>query len=464
VRVRSLAMLGMLGSMACSPPDELDQTLSGSLGNTEEQSGRVSILNLTHEMQRVELYGLRPSVSLDCDAVAANPNEMLRDELFEITDRPSRVELFSGQEFSLNPSSWLQSFGFGFDFNPQFSDFEGGRACTAVLVRATNLPDTLVFWRTSLPFKRFRVDAEIPKSIRPDANTVVIEADYQGVDPEDLNPWKPEVCSASERDTNWWQACPQADRDRAAVAPPGARYTWRSVSVGPLHFVRPAFETGERIETPSRCQVPGPGDGLEWESLESDSVWKVLELEAGRDGCHYLRLQGNARERGWWLCAPIEALDALQPRDGLDVNVGVNLTESPTAETLSMWISYTQPGDDVLVDSARMVMHKGTTFPGAVGDLSWRARRRPGCAPVPENCGQMSIPVDLDMRMGPSNQDVIVGKVTRFPLGDQVFLVRSGYQTVTDALCESSVTDNINPSFPTHAEFVWIFSESRSTQ
>ena len=418
-------LLGALTTVGCSSPPEPDRTDSAQF------EGTVTLLNLTNEMHSITIDPLSTSVSIDCDAIEADPEAMLSDSLFQDPLTQSyTIPLFSGEELAVDPAEWQNNWDAPFN----------RRSCQAFRITSPSLNDIIVFYNDQWTRKPYYHNIDLDPDLAPDDQTIVIEADYSNVqDPKTLHSWREITCPLLEDEGWWaplefeWDTCAQltpAEQIEAARVPPGTRYSWRTVNNDvPLHFERSRAEEGTAIRIPARCRVPDAGEGLFWEEFRF--VLRDLQLRAidiGRDGCHTLNLYSESyeEERGdgnidWLLCAPYETI-------------------SPLLGTPEARLQIEEGGEDFLrisvIDHPRIeevVFTRGDQL-SSFYDVSWDYEVRQGCAPVPTTCDEVTLPIDLRLTSS-RNQLVVPGESVDVGYG-AFHLVRAAYTPVINAACE----------------------------
>jgi hypothetical protein len=341
----------------------------------------------------------------------------------------------SGQEIPLRSTAFDE---FGFPTNDtRIED------CNIVLIESDTVPDTIVFWEDALPAKSFPFDADIPKEVPADAQTVVLEADYSRVAKEDLNPWRNRTECGARADL-----CSEAILAPAAEVPPGTRYSWTSQHSEPLHFNRPATLDPGVTEPAPGCETPDAGSGIAWEDPRVGTRY-IRQIEEGPDGCHEVRLsitpEESEEEFSWWLCAPFEAVTQLAPaaeKPIVEVEIENVVTSSSVVDRGHEGISiraifYSDLNEFVEVKTFYFV--RGYSVPAAV-EFSFEPIVREGCEPQVESCGSVTLPVDLRVPSATEGIGTIApGDSVRFGtvVSRQVFLVRAVYRAVIDATCET---------------------------
>lgn len=418
--------LGGLASLATSPPP-----CDGDDCFVTTESSQVSILNMTNELHVLRVRPLREGVALNCDTVARDPAAFLSPAVF---GAPETWMVQSGQEIPLRAEVFDQ---FG---QPRTTNAR----CRAVLVESDTTPHIVAFWDASLPVKSFAFDADIPREIPADAQTIVLDADYSRAAQEEMHAWR-ERSDCGERA----DLCNDEIIAPLATIPTGARYFWRSQHDTPLHYVeREPVGTIPNVE--AQCQVPGAADGLAWEPPPSQERW-VLGLEEGRDGCHEVLLGTDPTDPsplGWWICAPIEALDLLTPLPDAPRRVAILVhRERPGLiggwEGLSIGVFTERPDGSVTHETIHV--SRGYAVSDEV-DVEPRVSPIDGCDPLVVACGQVAMPsvveldaYDVEVRPGES---IRVGNVV--PL--DVHIVRAEARPVVDAGCEiEGTTTQIDP-------------------
>lgn len=429
MRLPSLALAG-IATVACAA--------SGGPTNPQRTptyfTGTVTILNKTNEMHQIEIYSLDPGVVLDCDEVANNPDAILTNELFE-GNFPQVVPLFSGEELAIDPSEWSASWNRWDDPSAnQLND------CRAFLIRSRVLPETLVFWRPQDFFSRsYLHNADAPQELDPQTPTVVIDADYSGVeDKEQLHGWREITCPlpSDTWETEFeWSMCNDLSEEElteAARVPEGSRYSLRSVNDNvPLHFERPRFESGGALQIPARCRTPGPGEGLDWERQTLFPAVTLDRIERGVDGCHTLHITPPSEVADTTLvCGPWEAVSRLQPPEDAIVKLDIWSSNS------ELELRVTQGAD--ALGFGKMEFRKGPAET-VLRNYAYEMEVRIGCDPILESCGEVSLPIDL--RLESTDGNILIGpgeSVDLGPIRGEIFLARANYRPLANTQCEEA--------------------------
>jgi hypothetical protein len=410
--------VGGLASMATSP-GPCNGVADCAVEVTE--SSQVSILNKTNELHVLRIRYPRGGIDIDCDEVERDPNEFIRDGIF---DTPVSWFVQSGQEIPIR-NNFVET---------------NDQSCRMALVESDTLADILVFWDNTLETKTYPFDADIPPEIPADPQTIVIEANYDDVDPADMHEWRERSDCGSRADL-----CADAEIAPLAEIPPGAQYRWKSQHTEPLHHVRSAVQQGTLQEPPEECRMPGAESGLAWETPPQGDRF-VVGLEEGADGCHELQLAAELESaepmvEGWWLCAPWEAVSQLAPADdGSLTRIAIGLdTRSATLiqggyEGLRIDATRLDPERE-FQDFFTMHVTRGYGVPDAA-DFGIGVTVREGCDPVEGACGQVALPVnvqiqDFNTTVRPG-ESVSVGEV----LPAEIHVVRADYRPVLDLSCD----------------------------
>lgn len=421
-----------LASIATSP-----SPCGGDSDCTFEEPGRqaqVSILNKTNELHELRIRALQFGVELDCERVAEDPAAYLHEALF---DPPITWLVQSGQEIpvgAFSPSDW------GVAQEPPPG------ACRAALVETDHAPPIVVFWDADLPVKSFPFDADVPPDIPADPQTIVLAADYDDVDPDDMHPWRNRSSCGDRADL-----CSLDVLAPLAEVPDGARYEWRSNDEPKLHFPRSTGDDGEPSPIPEGCQLADPADVLLWEDLPLADQ-DVVGLEEGLDGCHELQLipataTAPAEPQDWWVCAPFEQLAPLAPQaDGTTSRIVALEVGEDSGSPTSLKIDVTVQTDDLQVDPFRTIyLVRGSNLPSAV-ELDFSVTPREGCAPVETACGQTVLAADVSA----ANFEGLLtpGEVYSFeaPATD-VQVVRAEYLVTRNDACDVPNTADGSPEY-----------------
>ncbi|MFP4598988.1 MAG: hypothetical protein ACLFVJ_12095 [Persicimonas sp.] len=404
--------------VSCGPNPEVQE---------QELQARVTLLNKTREMHVLRVRNLRNDVVLDCEQVRNAPDRYLRDDIF---GAPVRWALYSDQEI-----------GLGIDEQtPWASEEMRSRPCSAALVQSDTVADIVVFWDDSLETKTFVFDAGIPEEIKPDPQTVVLQADYSEVAPEELRPYGFRPCASST-------ACTAQQEADAAGVPDGARYEWESVHDQPLHFERRWEPIDQPDQTPEECRMPGGENSLAWSDVPVGR-WLVDELSEGIDGCHSLELQDATNpelDREVLICMPFEALQPAQPSEDLRTSVRFHSISSTNAEGLRVEIEEVT-GDAEYFGLAEVYLVRGSELPVGVTDvLDIEYRPRLDCPPVEAACGQTELPVDMRLATRSDAPLVRPGEASLPAQGaPRLFLMRSLTRPVLDPSCDDPVSSQLD--------------------
>lgn len=427
------------GSIATSEPCTED---NGCIF-IQDQEAQVSILNKTHELHVLRIRYPRSEVELDCETIRQDPNAYVKDAIF---DAPLTWFVQSGQEIPVQP---VETNRWG-----EVVPIETP-ACPVALVETDTAPDILITWDPSLPTKWFPFDAAVPREIPADPQTVVLDADYSDADPRDVLPWRSRSDCGERADL-----CDQTLLEPLAETPPGTRYFWRSQHDTPLHIERPTVDEGTLGDPPSQCIVPGPGEGLTWETPPRNVDYHVAEIEPGPDGCHRVRLRRRqmgsdmlAEPEMWWFCGPYDAIAWLAPQeDGSYTRIAISEITRDTATFTGGWeglqidaTTSTEAGE--LVESRRMFVVRGAGVPEEV-DLGFGFEPRDGCEPAEVACGQVALPADVTI----SQFGEVIAPGESLRLGEvvdiEMHLVRAEVRPVRDRACEQDVVSSLFPQNP----------------
>ena len=431
-----------LASIATSPPP--CGGVAACLPTEPEQRAQVSILNKTNELHELRIRLPLAGVAFDCDLVAQNPAAYLSDALF---GAPYTRLLQSGQEIAIgDPDA---------EFGGNNVDIPPGE-CGAALVETDHAPDIVIFWDADLPMKSFPFDADVPPEIPADPQTVVLAANYDEVDSDQMHPWRNRSECGSRADL-----CAASILAPLAEVPEGARYSWRSNDDPKLHFPRLSVDDLPS-DVPEECQVPAPEEAFSWEAPpRGDHV--VVGLEEGLDGCHELRLvaaaadPATAQPVGWWVCVPFDQLAPLAPQpDGTTSRIVV-LQHSWFDGSNGLSIDVTVQSDDLQVDPFRKIhLVRGSTLPPEL-DFEFGVVPRAGCAPVETTCGQTAVASDVSI----STFDAVLapGESQSFEVpAVDVQVVRSEYRVARNASCDDS-DPTAPPGSPEYFEAVIVLHD-----
>lgn len=402
--------------------------------------GTVTLFNQTNELHMLEIYELDANVSIDCDVIGQAPDQYLTDALFESGRAPYTIPLFSGEEIAIDPSEWTNNWN-----SPRFERTDD---CRAFLVRSTTLPSILVYYNPSgMVSKEYYHNTDAPRELVPAAQSIVIEADYDQVE-EGVNRlgWREIICEEPvTAQDNWWDEsgpewgpCNEITDDelaRAQEIPAGTRYSWRSVFDDvPLHFERPLYDIGAPISVPARCRVPGPGEGMLWTTPPFGAPY-VVGVERGLDGCHTMRLRSGEE---WLICAPWEPLQAFNEAGLTQVRF-----EQQRRSAVSEELTLTVLSADAELGFRELVFLRDTSARDLFG-IEWEQEIRRGCEPLQEECGEVSVPVDLKITSEPGAPLVEPGDVAELSVG-QFWLARAAYLPIINNFCPERGDTVIRP-------------------
>jgi len=404
--------------------------------------GTVTLLNHTNEMHALEIYELDANISIDCDVIGQAPDKYLTDALFESGRAPYTIPLFSGEEIAVDPSEWTDN------WSATWTEGIGG--CRAFLVRSTTLPNILVYYNpTGMVSKAYYHNADAPQGLTPSAQTIVIEADYDQVEAstERLG-WREITCEepvnddqddwwGAPRDVEWGPCNDISDEDLTAAQqiPAGVRYSWRSeFDDVPLHFERPLHDIGAPISVPARCRVPGPGEGILWTTPPFGTP-VIAGVERGLDGCHTVYIESGEE---WLVCAPWEPLQAFN-------EVGPTLVrfQQQRRSAISEELTITVLDAGAELGFRELVFLRDTSARSLFG-IEWEQEIRRGCEPLQEECGEVSVPVDLKITSEPGDPLVEPGGVAELSIG-QFWLARAAYLPVINNFCSERGDTVIRP-------------------
>lgn len=385
---------------------------------------RVSVLNKTREMHVLRVRNLRADVELDCERVAQDPDAFLTDDVF---GAPTRWPLYSDQELGMgidNTTPW------------QNGDDLGNRTCAASLIQSDTLDDVIIFWDDSLEPKTFQFDPNIPEHIKPDPQTVVLRGDYNNVDPGQIKPYRFRPCGEA-------QVCQPQDEAEAAEIPAGASYTWESVGEQKLHFERRWQPDDPPTQISDECEMPGASASIVFQQ-PLPGEWVVRRIDEGIDGCHSLELEAadNAQtQRSYLICAPIESLASVAPRESHDVVISTGLSSTPPG--LRIRAEYASP-EGYVDGTAHLYFTHGNGIPADLG-IDARTAPRNGCEPVAAQCGQVDLPADVHLtETGRGSEVLRPGESVAFDDGERTLhLVRAFERTVFDRTCDDDLSDRL---------------------
>jgi hypothetical protein len=391
------ATLGGLACMATSP----EHTCFDCVEPWQEQfSSRISVLNQSNELHVVRIRPMLQEISFDCDAVAENPTAFLLDSYF---GPATRWLVQSGQEI------------------PVIIDWEeqNNAPCNAAKIESDTLPNILALWDSSAQVKTFIFDAEIPQSIPPNMNTLVIEAEYTG---EELHKYLERSTCGSILDF-----CDESEYAELATIPSGARYSWKAVSETQMVWRLPILDSPS-TRPGKACDLPGPGEGVYW-GEPNGFTHVIANTIISDDGC--AEIQFGSGEI-WYVCGPRFALEQLVP-DPAPLRIEITTLNQATSgfrgglEALRV---------DVLSETnsieRSVILSRGFSIPAGAG-LTFEGTWDPDCRPVEDICGSLVLPADITL----SGLDAPFGEIVEFPNGKgSAMVVRAFNQPVQDPNCE----------------------------
>ena len=406
--------LGGLASMATSPPP------CESCWE-ENQSAHVSILNLTNELHILRIRPLRPGIQFDCELIKEDPTKYLVDAAFA---PPESWFLQSGQEIPVRQ--------------------DGSNPCAAALVQSDTVPDIIVFWSLDLPMKSFAFDADVPREIPPDGQTVVLEADYSRAVESEMHEWRERGPCGERADL-----CGDELLAPLASIPTGARYFWRTQHTEPLHFVRPTSVEPTVPVHAAECAGAPLGGSVAWEPPPSGERY-VVDIIEGRDGCHEVITTRNpenamAEHTGWWLCAPFDAISSMLPTPEAQKRVVIairdELSASATGGYSALEISVFTLGE--LATLQTIYILEGYRLPVELG-LEHAAQPIEGCEAREAQCGQMVVPAEIAF---PAHGITAVPGDGMFELDDlDLYLLSAEVRLVADTTCDADGVVSQAPS------------------
>ncbi len=396
--------VGALASMATSSPCE-------ECGQVTQWS-QVSILNKTNELQILRIRSLRDGIRLNCELVQADPNAYLADGAF---NPPESWFVQSGQEIPINGG--------------------GGNTCAVALVESDTTPDVLVMWQSDLPTKSYAFDADVPREIPADGQTLVLDADYSRSPEAEMHEWRQRGDCGDRADL-----CGDEFLAPLATIPTDARYFWRSQHTEPLHFPRSNAIQGTIRNEPEQCVAPTAADGLAWEPPPGGELYAV-DVREGRDGCHEILLSttpefdDESQPDAWWLCAPIASIRSIVPEADRPKRVVIAVRNDRTRAAggfQSLEISVFTLGETTSLDTIYIV--RGYGLP-AEADFDYRFVTVDGCEPREGDCGQMALPVQVDL----TSYDETLRAGESISVGDvqprEIHIVRAEARPVVDTTC-----------------------------
>lgn len=369
----------------------------------DQFSSKVSILNQSDELHVVRIRPLLQDISFDCDAVADNPTAYLLDSYF---GPATRWLVQSGQEIPvIMEQRWDE---------PQEAP------CNAAKIESDTLPNILVLWDSSSRTKTYMFDAEIPKNIPANSNTLVIEAEYGA---ESLHKYLERGSCGSTLDF-----CDEANYADLATIPRGAQYSWKAVSEERLHWPLPILDSPS-TRPGKACEMPGPGEGVYWGEGPNGFDHVIENTILSDDGCAELQL---ASGQSWYVCGPRFALEPLVPdQTPLRIEISI-LNQANTGfrgglEALRI---------DVLSDTnsieKSVILSRGFSIPAGAG-VTFEGSWDPDCRPIEDICGSLVLPADITL----SGLDAPFGEIVEFPNGKgSAMVVRAFNQPVQDPNCE----------------------------
>ncbi len=401
-----------------------------------EQSAQVSILNKTNELHVLRIRFVRPEVEIDCDIVREAPAEFLNDAIF---GPPETWFVQSGQEIPIDPNRN----GFG----------QPNSECGVALVESDQVENVVVFWESNLETKFFPFDADIPPEIPADPQTIVLDADYSEVAPDEMHPWRNRSECGERADL-----CDQDLLDPLAERPTGVEYFWRSQNPEPLHFERTPIEGGTIPDVPELCRIPSAADSVSWADTPGRTDFNVVELEEGVDGCHRLRLRdqfaAEDETESWWLCVPFDSIAFLAPQeDGTTWRIAVVMTQGDGNlfrggyEGIRITATELDAARNAISDRQISVV-RGFGVPDDLADFGFQVRLREGCEPFEAECGQVGMPVDVFVEQFsdtiPPGESRSYGEV----LPVDLYIVRAEYRPVRDSTCDGAIGNLNFPESP----------------
>ena len=393
-----------LGGAAClaTSPEPSCENCEPEWEFTPTFFSTLSILNFSNELHVVRIRTLSNTISIDCETIGDDPTAYLKDVYF---GPATRWLIQSGQEIPVAQDQFGES-----------------RECDAARIESDTLPDIMVFWSQSQGLKQFEMDADIPKELTPNLNTLVIEAEYGD---EQLHGYRERSTCGTNLD---W--CDEASYAYLADIPAGARYAWRTVSDRRVSWPIPVLDNGQVAG--DECPMPGTGQSIYWS--EPDLFARTISSGSiSDDGCAELRL---ADSRSWYVCAPRFALEALVPVDGESLSIQINV-QSLASTGFSG--GYDALRVDVLEDDTvvrSVILSRGFAIPASVGatfSATWDA----DCAPLLDVCGLPVVPANITL----SGIEAPFGEVVELPSSrGQAMVVRAFNMPVTDQSCTELTT------------------------
>lgn len=393
--------IGLLASIATSPDPGTNQL---------QYQSALSIYNQTNELLHVEIQTLKNNISLDCEAIEKDPTQYASPDIFE---HSSSFDLQSGQQIPIDKNYTEENF----------------QDCNLALVKNEHLPPLLLFWTKGFEIKSYPFDADIPRDVFPDPQTLVIHADYSLVNADDMHDWRTRTECGSRADI-----CDLDIIKKVKMIPPGTKYHWESDSnLGSFHH---AYDESS-YNTKQICDIEMPA--LVWENSKinkADTEYLVKRALFFDTGCHALVFQSDAFESEifWQVCAPKELLQKLVPTPTHPAVV-LSFTQTETTELKSLLVRaiYYEDKEKKHFSSVKSFYFNIAKIPAEL-EIPMTLVPREMCAPQFESCKGLSIPAAIKI----NNDTILPGEKTSF--GDviqrEIYVIRAEYRPVVD-LCLS---------------------------
>ncbi|MBA2661648.1 MAG: hypothetical protein H0U74_05095 [Bradymonadaceae bacterium] len=411
---RRLACVAVIvGSIACMATGEPIHD-GANVGWTA--SARVSIFNRTNEIQVLRVRYLREEFILDCGAVRENPAAYLADEHF---GNAAVERMMSGQEIAVD-------LYYGRD-----RDGVSGHTCKVALVQSDKAGEVFVIWDDQLAYKDVLGDVNIPRDVMPDAQTVVLDADYAGASGP-LHEWRNRPCYFAED-------CSEEEFLVASSPPAGTVYRWWSQHSEPLHRERPAG-AGPLEGASQGCFGPTSNAGVDWDRPPSGE-WTVQALEEGEDGCSLLQLASlfGAQSSSVRVCAPEAVLAPLWPTGNEQARVSFREEGSAVSSNrpyFALRIELQRVVEERIVGLGSLHLVRGVGLPQDLG-ISLLARPRQGCEPALDSCMDVERGLELEASFRGETRRVREGQSSAWDgtIGIELHVARARERFVSDDNC-----------------------------
>ena len=339
-------------------------------------SARVSLYNRTREMHRLEVLSLRQDLVVDCDRLERSPEEVLGVDAFVWPDSPASVELFSGQEVSVDPNHWETRFG-------------STTPCGAVLIRGEGLPGVIAWWGVGDQVRTVTVDLDAPEELLPAGPAVVLEATYGDERPRG---WRAVVCPGYA----WPAACDAGSRELASVRPDGASYAWVSAGVR-RHVLLDEARDGVR----ARDDDPR----LTWTPRSGSYVYDEVREDAG--GC--VTFWNDGGQSDIQVCGAPALFRDLEPdpdESGF-LTVALNYEVRLSGEIARFDVTRPTSGSP---RTTQIVMSRVSGDAITTQGMRWTAQDLEAPVALESTCGQRFQPIALDITWGSFSQVMRAGE------------------------------------------------------